>query len=388
MSLAMDARALQPDLTELRHTLHRIPEIGLELPRTQAVVLEALEGLDLEVTTGKGCSSVTAVLRGGANVADDQRRTVLLRGDMDALPVTEQVDVEFRSQHEGQMHACGHDLHTAMLLGAAKAMTEHPPRRDTVLAFQPGEESDRGAVPTLTHRNLQIDGQATAFALHVHALEPVGTILHRPGAFMAYGDWFAVQFTGPGGHASQPHLAGNPIEAAADFVNGLRQLTTELRRDEHVVATVTESLMGNTVNVIPSRGGLRGTIRTLSEERRDRLILGMRELAVGAAEKLGLRAEFTLSEGYPAVVNDTAYVDRLTTRLGSTELGPLLRPMLEPSMVIEDFSYFLQKWPGAMVYLGAGVPGCSSFNHSDDVIYHEDALATGAALHLLAADGV
>lgn len=366
-----------------RRHLHRHPEVGLELPQTHDYVGEVLTGLGLAVERHEAAGLTVAV----PGHAPDGVVSVL-RADLDGLPVEERTALEFRSVEAGAMHACGHDLHTAMLLGAARAMTEHPPRRDTVLAFQPGEEADRGAVAVLAHRNLQIDGPATSFALHVHALEPVGTILHRPGAFMAFGDWFAVQFTGPGGHASQPQLAGNPIEAAADFVTGLRQLTGELRRVEHVVATVTESLMGNTVNVIPARGGLRGTIRALSAERRDRLITGMRELATGAAEKLGLRAEFTLHEGYPAVVNDTEYVDRLTTRLRSTELGPMLWPMPEPSMVIEDFSYFLQKWPGAMVYLGANVPGCSSFNHSDDVVYHEDALAIGAALHLLAADGV
>ncbi|MEV0809707.1 M20 family metallopeptidase [Micromonospora sp. NPDC050200] len=377
------ARALQGWMSGHRRHLHRHPEIGLDLPRTHDYLEGVLTGLGLGVERHDG-AGLTVAIPGSA----PDGVVSVLRADMDALPVEERSDVEFRSTIPDAMHACGHDLHMAMLLGAASVMTVHPPRRDAVLAFQPGEESDRGALGTLRHDNLQIDSPATAFAIHVHALEPVGAILHRPGPFMAIGDWFAVDVTGPGGHASQPHLAGNPIEAAADFTTGLRSLVAELGVDEHVVATVTECLMGNTVNVIPAKGRLRGTIRTLSPDHRAALIAGMRDLVTVVAERLGLDASLVLHEGYPAVINDADYIDRLTTRLSSTDLGAMLKPMTRPSMVTEDFSYFLQRWPGAMVYLGANVSGHSAFNHADDVVYHEDALAIGAALHLEAADGV
>jgi hippurate hydrolase len=377
------ARAVQAWMIEHRRHLHRHPEVGIELPATHDYVAGVLAELGFAVER-HAAAGLTVVVPGSA----PDGVVSVLRADMDALPVEERTDLSFRSVLPGAMHACGHDLHMAMLLGAAKVLASHPPRRDTVLAFQPGEESDRGAVATLRHQNLQIEGPATAFAIHVHAQEPVGTILHRPGVFMAYGDWFTLKLTGPGGHAARPEAAGNPIEAAAEFVSRLRDLAAQIADAEHLVATVTESLIGNTVNVIPARGRLRGTIRTLSADRRDRLIAGMGELAESVAGSRGLRAEIVLHEGYPAVVNDAAYVERLVAALDAGELAPQLRPMPEPSMVIEDFAYFLHRWPGAMVYLGANVPGCSAFNHADDVVYHEDALAVGAALHLVAADGV
>ncbi|HEX5511922.1 MAG TPA: M20 family metallopeptidase [Actinomycetales bacterium] len=377
------AKEAQAWMTEHRRHLHRHPEVGLELPSTHDHLAAVLADLGL-VVERHAAAGLTVTIPG----SEPDGVVSVLRADMDALPVQERTDEEFRSTVPGAMHACGHDLHMAMLLGAAKVMTEHPPRRDTVLAFQPGEESDRGALEVLRHKNLQIEGPATTFAIHVHAREPVGEILHRPGVFMAFGDWFSLQLTGPGGHAAQPDLAGNPIEAAAEFTTGLRDLVAEISDDEHLVATVTESLIGNTVNVIPASGRLRGTIRTLSAGQRARLIDRMHELADAASSRRGLLAELLLHEGYPAVVNDEGYVERLVRRLGETELAGQLRPMPAASMVIEDFAYFLHRWPGAMVYLGANVPGCTAFNHADDVRYHEDALAVGAALHLIAADGV
>jgi hippurate hydrolase len=305
---------------------------------------------------------------------------------MDALPITERSGVDFESDRPGAMHACGHDLHMAMLLGAARAFGDHPPRRDVVLAFQPGEESDRGALKVLEHDNLQL-GDASAFAIHVHATQPAHSVRYTRDVFMAFGDWFQVDFSGPGGHAATPEDAGNPVEAAAWFVLAARTLTEQLAREEHVVASVTESLIGNAVNVIAASGRLRGTIRTLSAGQRERLISGLTEAASAAAADAGVTATFELTEGYPAVRNDGAYVDRMLARFGEV-LGPeQLTPMERPSMVIEDFAYFLQKWPGAMVYLGANVPGHRSFNHSDDVVYDEAVMATGATMLLEAGDG-
>ncbi len=379
------ARGLQPWMVAHRRHLHAEPEVGLDLPDTTAYVARVLAecGHEPEVHPGAG---VTTTIAG----RDRSRVPVVLRADMDALPVGEQTGpefAEFASRRPDAMHACGHDLHMAMLLGAARGYAEEPPTGDVVLVFQPGEETDRGAVATLQrHRNLRLESART-FALHVHATWPAHSINYTRGTFMAYGDWFSIVFRGPGGHASQPHLAGNPIEAGALFVSAARDLVKELSTDEHLVATVTESVMGNTVNVIPAHGRLRGTIRTLSGAKRTALVDGLRTAAARAAETTSTESSFELFEGYPAVVNDAPYVDRLLAHLAGTELGAGLVEMTEPSMVIEDFAYFLQRWPGAMVYLGANVAGHSAFNHAPDAVFDEQVLATGAALHLMAGDG-
>jgi amidohydrolase len=366
-------------MTGHRRALHQEPEVGLELPDTHeylAAVIREL-GLEPEVHAGAGVSVEVPGRSGG--------RPVVLRADMDALPVMEPATAAHRSRRDGAMHACGHDLHMAMLLGAAACLVEKPPARRTVLVFQPGEETDRGAVPTLArHANLALE-EAEAFAVHVHATWPADTVHVRPGTFMAFGDWFRIDYRGPGAHASQPHLAGNPVEAASEFVGRLRSSVERLARQEHLVATVTESSIGNTVNVIPTDGRLRGTIRSLSAYRREALIAELEDLARSTAAALGVEARVSITEGYPAVVNDAEYVDRLRSAVGDRVETVEMR---EPSMVIEDFAYFLQRWPGAMVYLGAQVVGRNAFNHAADVVFDEAVLQTGAALHLLAADGL
>lgn len=362
-----------------RRALHQEPEVGLELPDTHSYLAEAIRDLGLEPEIHPG-AGVTVEVPGTT-----AGRPVVLRADMDALPVTERSGVEHPSRRDRAMHACGHDLHMAMLLGAAACLVEEPPARRTVLVFQPGEETDRGAVPTLArHANLALDA-AEAFAIHVHATWPAHSVHLRSGTFMAYGDWFRVDYTGPGAHASQPHLAGNPVVAASELVGCLRASVEDLAREEHLVATVTESLIGNTVNVIPTDGRLRGTLRSLSAGRRDALIAELEHLALATAQANEIEARVSITEGYPAVVNDAEYVDRVRAAVGDRAETV---EMQVPSMVIEDFAYFLQRWPGAMVYLGAQVEGRHAFNHAADAVFDEAVLQTGAALHLLAADGL
>lgn len=370
-------------MTDVRRHLHRNPEVGIDLPDTHGYLREQLEaaGFEPEIHASAG---LTVRIPGH----DPDGTASVLRADMDALPVRETSGASFASVRDGAMHACGHDLHMAMLLGAARVLAETPPRRDVVLAFQPGEESDRGAVRTLEHRNLRALGaDATAFALHVNAVMAPHTVNFRRGTFMAYGDWFRIDYSGAGGHASQPQMTGNPIEAGAWLVQQLRAEVQELSAEEPVVATVTEFLMGNTVNVIASRGRLRGTLRTLSAAQRDRLVARLREIVATSAERARVEGTMELHEGYPAVVNDHEYVDAMLTALREAGMAGQLQEMERPSMVIEDFAYFLHRWPGAMVYLGANVPGHTSFNHAPDVMFDESVLATGAALLLSAADG-
>jgi hippurate hydrolase len=370
---------LLPWMTHHRRELHANPEVGLSLPDTHDYLEAALVGLGLapEVRPGAG---LTVRISG----TSDSHKVRILRADMDALAVEEVTDLPFASSRPGAMHACGHDFHMAILLGVAKTLQERPPVHDVILAFQPGEESDRGALRTLTHKNLQDLEDATAFALHVHATLPAHTVNYRYGTFMAHGDWFRVAFQGPGGHASSPHLTGNPVDAAAHFVTALHALAQDLSAGGRLVATVTEVLMGNTVNVIPTEGSLRGTIRTLDAEQRGLLLREMEQIAVRAGRQARVLAKLTVTEGYPAVVSDDNYLRSFLEQLLRSSLADALHEMDEPSMVIEDFAYFLKRWPGAMVYLGANVDGATAFNHSADVVFDERVMSTGVELHLQA----
>jgi hippurate hydrolase len=373
------ARSMTNWIRAHRRALHQMPEIGLELPNTQDYIATTLRDLGLEPEVHPG-AGVTAHIPGRS-----PGTATVLRSDMDGLPVTEHTGLEFAADN-GAMHACGHDLHMAMLLGAAACLVESPGLHDTVLAFQPGEEGYRGAVPLLTsHANLQIE-DAEAFAIHVHATWNAGTVYHRTGPFMASGDAFQVTFNGPGGHGGQPHLVGNPIAAIADVVSRLRTAVAQLNTTEFVVATVTQVAAGTTGNVIPAEGTMRGTIRTLSPGQRELLIGRLQRISADAATETGLGVDVELREGYPVTVNDPNYLARLVRVLDET--GIRAEEMSAPSTVTEDFSYFLQRWPGAMVFLGAQVPGHTSFNHAHDAVFDEDVLPLGAALHLLAADGL
>ena len=257
---------------DLRRRLHRHPEIGLHLPRTQATVLEALADLPIEVTTGKSTSSVVGVLRGAR-----PGPTYLLRGDMDALPVHEDTGLPFASEVPGAMHACGHDTHVAMLLGAARLLAE---RRDlltgqVVFMVQPGEEGFHGARYMLEEGLLDVVPEAPvsgAFALHISLdAAPAERVNVRPGPMMAAADQWRMVVRGRGGHASEPHAAADPIPVAAEIVLALQSMVTR-RVDvfDPAVVTVAHIEAGSTNNVIPDSAFLEGTIRTLSADRRSR----------------------------------------------------------------------------------------------------------------------
>ena len=374
------AEALLPAMIAHRRHLHAHPEVGLDLPLTHDYVAATLRSLGYQPETHAG-GGVTALVEGAGRSGPVR----VLRADMDALPLQENTGLAFSSAQPGAMHACGHDLHTAMLLGAAELFRASPPQHDVVLAFQPGEEFDRGALRLLGHETLQLPPWTVAFAIHVNAVLPAGTVTSRAGIFMAHGDWFEVSFTGSGGHASAPELSANPIEGAADWVLRLRGLSRQADGGERRVATATEVVSGNSVNVIPVEGRLRGTIRTLSERSRDDLHAALRRITDETAQRFGLRGDCRIVAGYPALENDERFLRSLETAMRA-ELGLPLTPMPEPSMVIEDFAYFLQRWPGAMVYLGARVAGRHSFNHSEDVVFDESVMTTGLALHSLVAD--
>src|SRR5215475_14791267 len=276
MGVRDDAEAMAPELAGLRRAIHREPEIGLDLPGTQRKVLAALDGLPLEISLGTALSSVTAVLRGGRAAApggDAQGGpVVLLRGDMDALPVTERTGLDYASQTEGVMHACGHDLHTAMQAGAARllAARQRELPGTVVFMFQPGEEGHAGARHMIAEGVLDAAGQrpAAAYALHVASADwPAGVISTRPGPMLAAAEVLAVTVHGHGGHGSEPHHAADPIPAACEMVTALQTLVTR-RFDvfDPVVITVGSFHAGTTDNVIPDDATFLATVRSFSPE--------------------------------------------------------------------------------------------------------------------------
>ncbi len=383
--LLADATALAPELAALRHDLHRVPEIGLELPKTQARILEALDGLGLEVSTGDAVSSVVAVLRGA-----HPGPAVLLRGDMDALPVAEDSGEPFSSQHLGVMHACGHDLHVAGLVGAARLLAA---RRDqlagtVVLMFQPGEEGHHGARVMIEEGVLDAAGERVVAAYGVHvvsAMVPTGVVTGRPGTAMAASDQLYVTVQGRGGHGSMPHLAADPVTVAAEIVLALQTVVTR-QFDAHdpVVVSVGRIAAGTVDNVIPGTAEIDATVRTFSPEQHavipDRLIRVVEHIAAAH----GLTADVNYVRGYPVTVNDPDEVAR-AERVVASMVGPdRFQTAPRPVSGAEDFSYVLEAVPGAFLFVGATPPGAdpatAPYNHSAHARFDDSALPLSAAV--------
>jgi amidohydrolase len=371
---------------DLRRRLHRHPEIGLDLPQTQATVLAALADLPVEVGTGRKLSSVVGVLRGAR-----PGPTYLLRADMDALPVQEDTRLPFASEVPGVMHACGHDTHVAMLLGAARLLAE---RRDelagqVVLMLQPGEEGFHGARYMLEEGLLGVVPEAPvsgAFAMHVMAGLESGSVQVRPGPMMAAADQWRITVHGRGGHASMPHAAADPIPVAAEIVLALQSMVTR-RVDvfDPAVVTVAHIEAGSTTNVIPASAFLEGTIRTLSATRRADVVAAVERVATSIAAAHGLAADWVHEEGYPVTVNDDGAAARVAAVAAELLGDPASRAMRAPLMGAEDFSYVLHEVPGAMAFLGACPPGSepetAAPNHSNLVVFDEEPLPAGVALY-------
>lgn len=375
----------------LRRDLHAHPEVGLLLPRTQEKVLAALEGLALEVVSGSSCSSVTATVRGSR-----PGPTVLLRADMDALPVKERTGLPFSSTNDA-MHACGHDLHAAMLAGAAHLLCDRRHRLvgDVVLAFQPGEEGHGGASRMLAEGLLEASGTrpVVAYALHVMSFGlPSGSLTSRPGPLMSAADHLRVRVQGTGGHGSAPHRAADPVAAAAAMITALQvAVTREFDVFDPVVVTVGIVRAGDAHNVIPETAHFEATVRSFSPEARDRLTTVLARVLQGVALTHGLDVDVELVALFPPTVNDAAEADWAMEQARQV-LGPdRVQVLPNPVTASEDFSLVLQQVPGAMLLLGAtppGVdPGTAPYNHAPDADFDEGVLAPGAELLASLAEG-
>jgi hippurate hydrolase len=380
--LLEEAKELLPELVALRRAIHAEPELGLELPATREKVLEQLEALPLEIETHAKTSGVVATLRGAK-----PGRSILLRADMDALPMPEDTGLPFASKKPGAMHACGHDAHTAMLVGAARLLAARRGelRGSVVFMFQPGEEGFAGArcmlEEGLLEREPRVEG---AFALHVAPEFGPGMIATRGGTLLASADVFEISVRGKGGHASMPHLCRDPIPAACAIVPALQTfLTRSLAPSDPAVITVTMLRAGTTNNVIPETATLTGTIRAHSEAAREKAHEGVHRVADGVARAHGVEAEVKLLPGYPVTVNDGGF-DGFVRGVARELLGP--KSVLElpaPFMGAEDFSYVLQRVTGSMAVIGMRPPGSEppAPCHSNRMKLDENGMAHGAALH-------
>ena len=373
------ARAIGDEIVATRRTIHQWPELAYTEERTAALVESRLRKLGIEVETGVGGTGVVGLLRGAL-----PGKTVLLRADMDALPIDEMSDEPYCSQNKGVMHACGHDGHTSMLLGAARLLAE---RRDRLsgnvkLMFQPAEEGGFGALRMIEAGLMDGPAVDAAFALHVDSLHYVGEVALLSGPASAAADRFTILVRGAGGHAARPQLTVDPIVVAAHIVVALQTLVSrEVAPSEPAVITVGDLHGGTTENVIPDDARIRGTLRTYSPDLRLYLERRIKELSSGIAAAMRASAEVDWRPGYPSVINDAASVE-LVRRVVEEGLGEAAPIAGELGMGAEDFAYVVERAPGMMFRLGVRSRSWEKPRptHSSSFDLDETALPIGAGL--------
>ncbi|WP_271299110.1 M20 metallopeptidase family protein [Sphingomonas sp. CV7422] len=371
------------DAVSLRRAIHAEPEIGLDCRETTAKIKAALAGLPLEYHEGGSTSGLIAILRGQKG---DNGRTVLLRGDMDALAMQEETGLAFASTIPGRMHACGHDSHTAMLVGAARALSA---RRDAlpgtvVFMFQPGEEGHHGARFMIDDGLLDIAAADAAFALHITPNAPAGVVITRSGPIMASADTVHVVVRGAGGHAAMPHDCIDPVPVACEIVTAFQTFVARnIAVTDPAVLSITKIEAGSAHNIIPGEVRMLGTLRTLSEATRTTMRAAIDRIATHIAAAHGATAEAWIDEGYPVVVNDprgAALIEQV-----AVELDRPFAPMPQPMMGAEDFSYVLRKIPGAFAFIGAAPQGSDPATnpplHNTRMTIEESVMAQGIAIH-------
>ena len=380
--LLQQARALLPDAVAMRRRIHAEPELGLDLPKTRDAVLESLADLDLDISHSQATSGLMATLESGR-----PGKRLLLRGDMDALPMPEDTGLDFASRVPGRMHACGHDAHTAMLAAAARLLSQ---RRDELTGsvtfmFQPGEEGYHGARVMIEEGLLgdakHFDG---AFAIHIAPQIPCGMVGSRGGPMMAAADTFLARLKGRGGHASMPFDAIDPIPVACEIVQALQTFVTRrVKTFDPIVLSVTRIAAGTTSNVVPESAEIEGTMRSISEAGRSFGLDGLERIIKGIAATHQIEADVRIQRGYPVTVNDAGFAD-FTRQVTHEVLGESMwLDMPTPTMGAEDFSYVLQRMPGAMVFLGVRPEGDGrpAACHSNRMLLNEEGMVADIAMH-------
>ena len=361
-------------IVALRRDIHREPELGFDTERTAEKVLAALDRLPLDIETGVAENGIVATLEG-----EGDGPTVALRADMDALPIQEETGLSFASEIEGRMHACGHDGHTGMLVGAAHALSGMRDRLGGTVkfVFQPAEEGGGGGKVMVDEG--VVEDVSSIFALHLWPGLPFGKVATKAGPIMAAADAFELEITGSGGHGAMPHLAADAVVIAAQVTTALQILVSrEVDPVEPAVLTVGTIGAGTAFNIIPEKAHLGGTVRTLDPDLRKRLPGRIEALARGVAKGMGGDANLDYTFSYPVTANDEGAASRALSLAEELFGGKSVLELLNPSMGGEDFAYFLEKVPGAFIWLGVGedVSGL----HTSQYAFDEEILPRGAAL--------
>jgi hippurate hydrolase len=385
-ALIDDARAIAGDLVALRRAIHAEPELGLQTPKTRDKIRAALAHLPLDWREGASTTGLVASLQGGAG----EGRSVLLRGDMDALPMPEETGLPFASTTPNVMHACGHDAHVAMLAGAAELLCKRAAslKGEVRFMFQPGEEGHHGARYMIDDGLLGGGDNGSlpdaAFALHVMPNAPHGLVGGRAGPLLAAADQIEITVEGKGGHASLPHETFDPVPVAAEIVLALQTMVTrKFNAHDPVIVTIARIEAGSTHNVIPDRAVLHGTMRSLSPGNRQRLRDEVIRLAAGIAAAHDLSAAVEIMDGFPVTICDARAVD-FGEQVAQDLFGETAFLRLgAPIMGAEDFAYVLEKMPGAMFFLGVSHQGEDWANccgiHSTRMMVDESVMPQGAA---------
>jgi amidohydrolase len=366
---------LQPDIQAWRRDIHEHPELLYEVHRTAALVADRLRefGCD-EVITGLGRTGVVGVIKGNKPAGKGDIKTIGLRADMDALPIEEATDLSYASRTKGLMHACGHDGHTAMLLGAARYLAETRNFAGrAVVIFQPAEEGGAGAVAMIKDGLMDRFGIEQVYGMHNGPGIPVGSFAIRPGAIMAGGDAVIVKIEGRGGHAARPHKCIDSVLVGAQLIAALQSIVSRsVDPLESAVISMCEFHAGHARNVIPQTAELKGTVRTLNGEVRKLVERRVREVVAGVAQLSGAKIDLEYTHGYPVTVNHATQTD-VAVRAAREIAGDANVHEMPPLMAGEDFAYMLEQRPGALIFCGNGDSAGlhhPAYNFNDEAIVY------------------
>lgn len=374
MQLLEAVKTEHAGLTLLRRDIHAYPELGFNEHRTAELVASRLEAAGIETHRGIARTGVVGVIRNGTS-----SRSIGLRADMDALPMQERNDFAHKSRHAGCMHACGHDGHTTMLLGAAEYLARHGDFDGTVVfIFQPAEEGGGGGREMIEGGLLTRFPIDSVYGLHNWPGMPVGNFAVHSGAAMASADRFEIDVRGQGAHAAMPHLGADPVPAAAALVQALQTVVSRsVDPLDAAVVSVTMMQAGEAFNVIPDRAKLSGTVRALSPEVRAQVEATMQRICEGIGMAFGVQASMTYTLGYPPSIN-TAAEAALCAEVARSIVGDTaVHTDLKPSMGAEDFAYFLQERPGAYVWLGNGPGEGGCMLHNPNYDFNDEVIPVG-----------